>query len=92
MINIDKLFSNNVKQDYNPFDINKMTEDEKKEYIFTQINTKINRDTPDKTEFYLNKVHQELYGSPYKYPPTLKKKRSNVTNRVKFANRIIALN
>ncbi len=68
-----------------------MSEDEKKEYIFTQINTKINRDSLDKTEFYLNKVHQELYGSPYKYPPSLKKKRNN-TNRVKFADRIIALN
>ena len=69
-----------------------MNENEKKEYIFTQINTKINKDSPEKTEFYLNKVHQELYGSPYKYPPSLKKNRKNHSNRVKFADRVILLN
>jgi hypothetical protein len=69
-----------------------MTEDEKKEFIFTQINTKINRESPDKTEIYLNKVHQELYGLPYKHPPSIKKNKKNNSNRVKFAERAILLN
>ena len=32
-----------------------MTEEEKKLYIFTQMNTKINSGSPDKTEFFVNK-------------------------------------
>jgi hypothetical protein len=37
-----------------------MSEEEKKLFIFTQMNTKINAGSPDNTEFYVNKGKIDL--------------------------------
>ncbi len=37
------------------YNIQLMTEDEKKLHIITQLNTRINRESTDKVEYYVNK-------------------------------------
>jgi hypothetical protein len=44
------------KEDYSSvFDMNKMSEEDKKTFLLTQINTKLNTDVSDKSMFYYNK-------------------------------------
>jgi hypothetical protein len=56
-LSIDKIFSLYKFNMYSGLDVhllNLMNEEEKKLYVITQINTKINREKLDKSEYYAN--------------------------------------
>jgi|LauGreDrversion4_2_1035121.scaffolds.fasta_scaffold865616_1 hypothetical protein len=76
-----------------------MNEEDKKLHIFTSLNTKINRDNTNDSDYYVNeckclfkKVYKKLYGKDYKYPPKTRKRTSKEKRKVTFAEEPIIMN
>ena len=92
------LFIKEKNEEAKIFDINLMGEEERKLHILTALNTKLNKETPEKAEYYITKsilsitlVYREIYGTNYKCPPALKRKDKLTTNRVTFSDKNLVM-
>ena len=85
------LRNSHIMMDENVFDTKEMSEDERKMFIYTIFNTRLNKENLEKAEVmtkkcieYINLVHQEIFGTQYKSADKLKKNKSSSNKKVNF--------